>query len=272
MKRPWATQPPGHNATSVDPNRPIQGGHAPHAVRRSGLILTTSWVSALSTRIYMVRARQILDILDDEADTGVETSDSVQDNHETASNAWQVKTDQSPYIHMFFKHHPVRIVVNSGATCNMNRYTSAKRLGAKILKTFQSARQADGSSPLNVVGETRFTPEWGDTWYYFKGLVIKNLDTEIQGGVPFLQRNDLPIRPARSEIWIGDTRIRYGSFTPTPTTSQVRSAHALRAPQHLTTIWPGEYMELSIPNSEDDEFAIEPGWDSGSQVSKRTWP
>ena len=173
---------------------------------------------------------------------------------------------------MFSNHHPVRIVIDSGATGNMIRHTTAKRLGTKIINTSQSARQADGSSPLKVIGETRFTLERDNMRCYFEGLVIEDLDTEILGGVPFMQKNDLTIRPARSEIWIGDTRIRYGSSTPTPNTSRVRRAHILRTPKNLTTVWPGEYLELSIPDVEDDEFAIEPRSDSGRRVSDRTWP
>ena len=108
-------------------------------------------------------------------------------------------------------------------------------------------------APLRVVGETRFPLERGDTSCYIKSLVIENLDTEILDSVPFMQRNDLFVRPAKSEIWIGDIQIRYGSST----TSRVRHVQVLRAPQHLTISWPDEYMELSMPDSENDKFAID---------------
>ena len=225
-----------------------------------------------SDRKYMVKTRQIIDILDDDPAHDTTTFDEEHVVNQSTSAARRVKTDQSPYVDMFSNHHPVRIVVDSGATGNMIRHSTAKRLGAKIIATSQSARQADGSSPLKVVGETRFTLERGDTRCYFEGLVVENLDTEILGGVPFMTRNDLTVRPAKLEIWIGDIRIEYGSVAPTPDTSRVRRAHVLRAPEYQTTLWPGDYMEFSIPDCEDTEVAIEPRLDSGRLVSERTWP
>ena len=74
---------------------------------------------------YMVRARQILDILDNVADTAVKTFDSVQDDHETTSTTRRIKTDKSPYMNMFSNHHPVRIVVDSEVTDNMIRHTNS---------------------------------------------------------------------------------------------------------------------------------------------------
>ena len=45
---------------------------------------------------YIVRAHQILDILNDVVDTKDEASGSVQDDHETASTERRLKTDQVP--------------------------------------------------------------------------------------------------------------------------------------------------------------------------------
>ena len=54
---------------------------------------------------------------------------STQEAH-NAVNRVQVR--QSPYIDTFYVHHPLRITVDSGATGNMIRASTAKDLGMKV--------------------------------------------------------------------------------------------------------------------------------------------
>ena len=61
---------------------------------------------------------------------------------------------QSPYIGAFCGHIMVRVTIDSGATGNMIRQSTAVRLGCDIQKSSQSAHQADGSSPVTIIGET----------------------------------------------------------------------------------------------------------------------
>ena len=104
--------------------------------------------------------------------------------------------------------------MDSGDISNMFQHATAKHIGTRIMDISQSTKQADGSTLLNVVGETRFTQERGNTICHFEGLVIKNLHTEILGGIPIIERNDLSVKPAKSEIWMDNTQMRYGSTTP----------------------------------------------------------
>ena len=66
----------------------------------------------------------------------------------------RIDVRQSPYIDAFCGHHMVRVTIDSGATSNMIRQSTAVRLGCDIKKSSQSAHQADGSSPLIIIGET----------------------------------------------------------------------------------------------------------------------
>ena len=159
---------------------------------------------------------------------------------------------------MFSNHHPLKIIVDSGTTDNMVRLATTKRIGARITDTSQSAMQADGSTLLSVVGETRFTLKRSGTTCHFEGLLIEDLNTEILSGALFMERNDLSVRPAISEIWIGNNRIKYGSTTSPPNVKRVRSTHVLSDPHQQTIVWPDEYLELFISDGDDDEFAIEP--------------
>ena len=59
----------------------------------------------------------------------------------------RVNVKQSPYLHAFFNHHPLRLTIDTGAETNMMRVSLAKYIGAKITKSSQLALQADGLIP-----------------------------------------------------------------------------------------------------------------------------
>jgi hypothetical protein len=150
-----------------------------------------------------------------------------QPNSETP-NTHRVQVCQSPYFNAFHKHHAVRITVDSGAEGNLIRERTAKSLNANIRKSTQSAHQADGSSPLAVIGETTLTFTRDGHNFRFEGLVVENLDVDVLAGIPFMEVNDITIRPAKHKIILGDgTTYVYGSQ---PTTHKhnhhsVRLAH-----------------------------------------------
>jgi hypothetical protein len=93
----------------------------------------------------------------------------------------------------------------------MIRASTVKRLGANIKASSQSARQADGHSPLEVIGETRITFTRENYELCFEGLVAENLDVEILTGTPFMETKDIFVRPTQRTILICDTSYTYGS-------------------------------------------------------------
>ena len=81
---------------------------------------------------------------------------------------------QSPYIDAFCGHHMVRITIDSGATGNMIRQY------------------------LTIIGETSICLTRKNNTFAFTGLVVQNLDVELlAGGTPFMEINDVAIRPAK---------------------------------------------------------------------------
>ena len=145
-----------------------------------------------------------------------------------------VQVRQSPYVDAFFRHHTIRITIDSGATCNMIRSSTVKRLGADITTSSQSARQADGYSPLEVVGETMIMFTRDNQQLHFKGLVVENLDVEVLAGTPFMESNDIAVRPARRTVLVRNISYQYGSSeTKSPA---VRRAVVLKAPATSTII------------------------------------
>jgi hypothetical protein len=156
----------------------------------------------------------------------------------------------------------------------MIRLGTVKRLGVKISKSSQSVNQADGSSPLKVVGEVRFMLSYDSFDYAFEGLVIEDLDVEILGGTPFMEANDISIRPAKRQVILkGDTVCYYGSQKRTSEYHSVRRvSHIIRAPAQTSTIWPGEYLEVDAPSDFDNTVAIEPTTSIQPLVHETTWP
>lgn len=231
-------------------------------------------------RKYLARARQ-LSVVDDEPDDSDNDhicALSTQSDLDTPV-ALRVKIDQSPFFDAFFDHHPTRITVDSGCTGNLVRESTVLQLGCPVQKSTQSARQADGSSPLTVVGETSFTLMRNDHQFQFHGLVVKDLDVEILAGIPFMKCNDITIRPARNQIILADsTVITYGSEKRSRPHHRVRRAHVLRGPATTTTVWPGAYLEVPLPEDlpeQDSMFALEPRIDSPlgrSRSPTKSWP
>ena len=140
----------------------------------------------------MVKARQIVDILDDEQDTNYDLDPDPPCPETTLPTpdvvAYRVQTRQSPYMDVFHGHRVVRITIDSGATGNMIRHSTAKHLGCPIISSAQSVQQSDGSSQLQVVEEIRRTFPPDITDFTFEGLVVEDLDVEVIAGTPFTER------------------------------------------------------------------------------------
>ena len=142
---------------------------------------------------YINKARQIVNIFDDpsEPETRPCVDEPVSDTDDTGSNSsshvFRVQTCQSPYLDMFYAHHPVRVTIDSGITGNMICHTVIQSLDCQVTPSSQSIYQADGSSHLHVVGETCFPFTHEDHMLSFEGLVVKNIDVDVLAGTPFIE-------------------------------------------------------------------------------------
>ena len=236
---------------------------------------------------YLAKVRQIAHIIDvDSEDTSDNESDIIPQPEypaqcsavfpERDSSTLRIQIRQSPYFDAFCRHHAVRITLDTGATGNMVRASTVHALGGKITSSSQSAHQADGRSPLAIIGETHITFSRDDKQFVFEGLVVENLDVEVLAGTPFMELNDIAVRPAKREIRIGDsTVLHYGSTKKGAVshTHSVRRAHVLRAPPTTTVLWPGDFVEVPLPAelSPTETLALEPRVCSKSTPSP-AWP
>ena len=190
----------------------------------------------------------------------------------------RVNVSQSPFLHAFYSHHPLRLTIDTGAETNMMRASLARHIGAKVTKSSQTALQADGRTPLAVVGETRLPLIRHGRPLTLEAVVVKDLDVDILAGTPFMTSNDIAVRPAKREIIIAGCEVAsYGCSQSPQTHYAVRACHLLRAPNTNTTVWPGEFLEIDTPSEllKDASLDIEPRMDSVSSSHLKpthTWP
>jgi hypothetical protein len=226
-------------------------------------------------RKYMLKARQIAKIIDDSEEEDYVNVDvtSSSETREPSPATRRVQVRQSPYIDVFYDHHSARITIDSGATGNMISLSTVKRFGASIRKSSQSARQADGSSPLHIIGETSISFTRDKQQLCFEGLIVENLDVDILAGTPFMECNDVSIRPAKRQVIFGNGTIYlYDSMDKSLSRHAIRRAHVIRAPATSTTVWPGDYLEINIPgdNPVDCVYALEPTREPSKSLT--AWP
>ena len=224
----------------------------------------------------MTRARHIVGLYEENIS---DNSDS-EELPEIHVSSRRVQVKQSPCFSAFYGHYPIQSTIDSGAETNMTCSSTAQSVGAKILRSNQIALQADGLSPLAVVGETNMTITRDRHKYILEALVVENLDVDILAGVPFMEVNDVTVRPAKREITFkGDTVYQYGPNRKSPGPHAIRRTHAhlLRAPSSDTTVWPGDFIEVQMPASfgNDAGIALEPRIDSPCSIEKKmfeVWP
>ncbi len=196
-------------------------------------------------------------------------------NHRVKSTTHRVSTKQSPHLKVFYNHHAVHLTLDTGAETSMIKTSVAKQIGANIKKTKQTALQADGITPLSVIGEVHLNMSRNGHTLHLDALVVNDLDVDVLAGTPFMASNDVSIRPSKQQITIQGTDVTYYNAACSDSKeNRIRrtQAHVLRAPPTSSVIWPGEYLEISIPSTIDPDttLAIEPRPDYSKSV--RDWP
>ncbi|CAB4008750.1 Retrovirus-related Pol poly from transposon opus [Paramuricea clavata] len=224
---------------------------------------------------------------DDYDDLHPEDCDTFDLSHEGVANAvlvddstaHRVSIVQSPVLRTFYNEHPIQLTLDTGATSNMVRASSATAYGFPVSPASQMARQADGVTPMDVVGEVHCSLIRGSSTFELDALVVRQLDVDILAGNPFLSKNDIAIRPAKREILIGGTDVvHYGQPAKSIPHSAARRTQSflLRSPQHMVVL-PGDYLQLTTPLESDPDalWALEPRLDSPSNLSQKleaAWP
>ena len=143
-------------------------------------------------------------VMDDPEDLGVDECEPFDESSDLAvppvqgnePAALRVSIVQSPVLNTFYHQHPVQLTLDTGATSNMVRASSAKLYGFPITPASQMARQADGVTPMDVIGEVHCSLTRGQWTFELDALVVRQLDVDILAGNPFMVRNDIGVRPS----------------------------------------------------------------------------
>jgi hypothetical protein len=218
-------------------------------------------------KAYLTKARQIALISDEESE---QTSDEeTQDPQPSCSRRVNIK--RSPFFKAFHKHHGLLLTLDTGAESNMIKHSVVQRIGATVTKSTQIAFQADGKTPLTILGETRITLTRNGQELFLEALVVEDMEGEILAGVPFMIVNDITVRPSQFLIKIKDHDTIHYDSDRRSTKKSVQRTHVLRAPATRTTIWPGDILELEVPTVDEDKvLALEPRIDCPTNPD--VWP
>ena len=174
----------------------------------------------------------------------------------------RVQVGISPWFNVFHNHQSLKITVDSGAQINMIRDSVARSLNAKICKSSQQAFQADGSTPIDVIGEVDISFTRDNLPFRLNALICRNIDDDIIGGIPFMKNNNIIIDAANDEIIFKNrSRFCYSGSPDTKGLVRRTQAHILRSGSDKRTVFPGEFIELDLPidlHNEKHPIAVEP--------------
>ena len=228
----------------------------------------------------IARSRLVQHLDEDEASECEDIEYPVEHiTHDLPDQAYisRVRVVQSPILHTYYDHHTVRLTIDTGATTNMIKASLARAMGISIRKASQVACQADGVTPLNVVGEVHCVLNREGVSLVLDALVVEQLDVDVLAGQPFCVANDVAVRPAKCQIIIQDQDVvLYNSQAHKPASVRRTQAYILRSPTQ-TVLLPGEFVQLPTPKGTDSdcEWALEPRWDCPSNKNnkpEKAWP
>ena len=81
---------------------------------------------------------------------------------------------------------PIKVVLDTGSETNMTRSSVAHSIDARVLKSSETAVQADGMTPMTISGEVRLNLTHGESVFFLEALVVEDLDVDILAGVTLL--------------------------------------------------------------------------------------
>ena len=118
---------------------------------------------AQSDRNLISKARLISNVEDVKPESEQVVDSPVSDNKPAEPVNWQLTLAvsrhirTSPFLNLYNDHFPLKVAVDSGATANLIKESTAHFINCLISKSSQVTVRADGQSELKIVGETYWT-------------------------------------------------------------------------------------------------------------------
>ena len=109
------------------------------------------------------------------------------------------------------------LTIDSGCEGDCIKLDCCHRLGIQILPLDKDDNKvptlADGKSPLEIVGQVKFTAVRGNVKLVFEGYVAKELNADILCGAPFMERNKL-VQELHNKCVVVDGKHRWYENSP----------------------------------------------------------
>lgn len=133
----------------------------------------------------------------------------------------------------------------------MIKASADRNINTLIKKTYQQALQADGVTPLAVIGETHLSVSGARKQLTHDALVVEDLDVQVLAQTPFMITNDISLCPGKRRIPIQSSEVLvYNSDA-----SADSRAHAVRRSQSFVLRSsspashppPRDFLEFNVP-------------------------
>ena len=126
----------------------------------------------------------------------------------------RIASKKSPRMQCFYGHIPIMLTVDTGAEITIMSMDTCRLMGLSLVPSNQGANQVDNKTPLPVLGEVKGVKiNKGSHVFILDSLVTSDDIGDILAGEPFLEQNDIAVRPAKRQIIIrGKEIISYANF------------------------------------------------------------
>ena len=163
---------------------------------------------------------------------------------------------------MYIFNKPALLSLDSGCEGDCIRESECYRLNIPIKplddSDVQIPTQADGHSPLNIVGKVKFEAERDKLMFSYEGYVAKNLQSAILCGGAFLERNEIVQELKERRIKISNKHYLFESSPLCPPVADIAIRNV--GVSHSLAIAPGDFYDFEIPADyqEDQEYIMSP--------------
>ena len=113
----------------------------------------------------------------------------------------RVTTRRSPHLNCFLDHIQVLVCLDTGAESNLISQRFVEDNEIPVYRATQGAVQADAKTPLGIIGEVKGVVLTRGPYRFVLDALVSERDVgDVIGGEPFLEKNDIAIRPGKKQI------------------------------------------------------------------------
>ena len=172
----------------------------------------------------------------------------------TKNSCRKIVSYPSQVISAYVDNKVIHITIDSGATVSFIIESEAKRLGMKIEKASQLARQADGDTMMHVLGEVHGVATRGDVTFEVHALVVPKLDdAQFLAGMNFMMENKVSQEPYMHRILVDrkysieetPSKFIYPSDIPQSKTTKIKQITVVPKNESFKVQLPSEYLKSS---------------------------